>query len=109
MHTDGEAELLARLALGRRTVVEINRAAILAAGLEVFAELGYGASTVRDIIDHADEELGEPDEPQPAVHDDDAAVELDHRQLMPSTAGSSSPSSTHLRFPEAGRSAGRRG
>lgn len=31
-----------------------NRAAILQAGLEVFAELGYGAATVRDIVRRTD-------------------------------------------------------
>jgi AcrR family transcriptional regulator len=42
-------------ATGRREATkEANRAAILAAGLEVFAETGYGASTVRDIIRRTD-------------------------------------------------------
>lgn len=31
-----------------------NRAAILQAGLEVFAELGFGAASVRDIVRHTD-------------------------------------------------------
>jgi len=40
---------------GRREATkEANRAAILAAGREVFADLGYGASTVRDIIRRTD-------------------------------------------------------
>jgi AcrR family transcriptional regulator len=40
---------------GRREATKAsNRAAILAAGREVFAELGYGASTVRDIIRRTD-------------------------------------------------------
>lgn len=37
--------------LGRRErTKQANRAAILAAGREVFAEIGYGAATVRDIV-----------------------------------------------------------
>jgi AcrR family transcriptional regulator len=40
---------------GRREATKAsNRAAILAAGREVFAELGYGAATVRDIIRRTD-------------------------------------------------------
>jgi AcrR family transcriptional regulator len=39
------------LELGRREQSKAaNRAAILAAGREVFAEIGYGAATVRDIV-----------------------------------------------------------
>jgi AcrR family transcriptional regulator len=34
----------------RERTKERNRAAIIAAGREVFAELGYGAATVRDVI-----------------------------------------------------------
>lgn len=40
---------------GRREATkERNRAAILAAGLEVFTELGYGAATVRDVVRRTD-------------------------------------------------------
>jgi AcrR family transcriptional regulator len=42
-------------ATGRREATkERNRAAILAAGREVFTELGYGASTVRDVVRRTD-------------------------------------------------------
>jgi AcrR family transcriptional regulator len=40
---------------GRRAATkEANRAAILRAGRDVFAELGYGAATVRDIVRRTD-------------------------------------------------------
>ena len=41
--------------LGKRELTkQANRAAILEAGREVFAELGYGAATVRDIVRETD-------------------------------------------------------
>jgi AcrR family transcriptional regulator len=43
------------VAVGRREATKAaNRAAILAAGLEVFGELGYGAAGVRDIVRRTD-------------------------------------------------------
>lgn len=42
-------------AAGKREQTKaLNRAAILQAGLEVFAELGFGAATVRDIVRRTD-------------------------------------------------------
>lgn len=38
----------------REQTKAVNRAAILQAGLEVFAELGFGAATVRDIVRRTD-------------------------------------------------------
>src|SRR3954463_14691686 len=48
-------EMTAPIASGRREATkQANRAAILDAASEVFAELGYGAATVRDIVRRTD-------------------------------------------------------